>query len=390
MSTHALKNVVWNYPTHIRFGAGSIKNISRICKKLGISKPLVVTDQGLADATFVQEVCHLVHDAGLSSALYSRIKGNPIGENVDEGVAVFKRGAHDGVIAVGGGSALDASKIIALMAKQSETLWDFGGKADDWSGIHRSQVAPLIAIPTTAGTGSEVGRAAVITDERHHVKKIISHAALMPLAVILDPELTCKLPPHLTAATGLDAFVHCFEAFCVPAYHPMADGIALEGIHLVSRSLPQAYAHGDDLPARGDMLVAASLGAMAFQKGLGGVHALAHGIGALFDTHHGLTNAVLLPYVMKANRPAIEGQMGRVAEALAIPDISFQGVLDWVLATRRALGLAHTLSEIGVPSDRCSDISALAKADPCDATNPQELTQEDYIHIVQCALDGKL
>ncbi len=390
MTERPIESVTWNYPTHIRFGAGSTSYLAHYCRSLGISQPLMVTDQGLGAAPFIQDIRKTIEAAGLTVKLFAKVKGNPVGQNVDDGVTAFRRGRHDGIIAVGGGSALDAGKTMSLMAHQSAPLWAYGGVGDDWTGIDRSQIAPLVAIPTTAGTGSEVGRAAVITDEERHVKKIVFHASMMPPVVILDPELTCGLPPHLTAATGLDAFVHCFEAYCAPGYHPMADGIALQGMHLISKALPIAYAHGGDIIARGDMLVAGSMGATAFQKGLGGVHALAHGIGALFDTHHGLTNAVLLPYVMIANKLAIEGRLRRVAEALQLSELSFQGVLDWVLASRRALGIPHTLSEIGVSADRLHDIGALAKADPCDATNPVTLTLEEYVQIAQHALEGNL
>lgn len=390
MSERNFQTVTWNYPAPIRFGAGSVCDLPNQCRHLGMAQPLVVTDEGLACASFIQAVCDRLPAAGLTAGLFAQVKGNPVGRNVDDGVRFFKDGRYDGIIALGGGSALDAGKAIALMAHQSAPLWAAGGQNGDWTDIDRADVAPLVAVPTTAGTGSEVGRAAVITDEARHIKKIIFHPSMLPASVILDAELTRGLPPGLTAATGLDAFVHCFEAYCARQFHPMADGIALEGMHLIARSLPRAFSHGDDLTARGDMLAAATMGATAFQKGLGGVHALAHAIGALFDTHHGLTNAVLLPYVMAANRKAIEGRMRRVAEALQIADLSFRGVLDWVLESRAAFNIPHTLDKIGVSQDRLEEIGALAKADPCDVTNPATLSRQDYVRIAACAVKGEI
>ena len=280
--------------------------------------------------------------AGLDAGLFHAIKGNPTGKNVDDGVAAFKAGGHDGVIAFGGGSALDAAKAIALMAGQDRPLWDFEDVGDNHLRVNVAGMAPVVAIPTTAGTGSEVGRASVITDEREHVKRIIFHAKMLPAVVILDPELTVGLPPKITAATGMDALSHSLEAYCSPFYHPMAVGIAVEGIRLVKDYLPRACENGSDLEARLQMLVASSMGATAFQRGLGAMHALAHPLGALYDAHHGLLNAILMPYVLRANQSVIASRIGLLARYLELPDPSFDSFLDWVLEMR-GLGIPHTL-----------------------------------------------
>ncbi len=379
---------VWNYPTAIHFGAGASLRLPALARQMGLRRPLVVTDRGLAAAAFVKALVARIRGA----ALFSAVDGNPVGRSVDDGVRALRAGGHDGVIALGGGSALDVGKMVALMAGQSAGLWQVGGAAADWSGIDPATIAPLIAVPTTAGTGSEVGRAAVITDEAAGRKRIVFHPRMLPPLVVLDPELTLSLPPDLTAATGLDAFVHAFEAYCAPGFHPMADGIALEAMRLVARALPRAYEKGDDLAARGDMLAAAAMGATAFQKGLGGVHALAHAIGALYDVHHGRINAVLLPYVMAANRDAIAPRLAAVAPVLGCEDAGegYDAVLGWVLEIRRRLGIPPALAALGVGGERAADIARLAKEDPCDATNPAPLDEAAYRRIVLAAIHGEI
>ena len=291
----------WNYPTSVKVGAGRASELPQWCASLGMKRPLLVTDPGLAALPMTVKLLDSCRSAGLDAGLFHAIKGNPTGKNVDDGVAAFKAGGHDGVIAFGGGSALDAAKAIALMAGQDRPLWDFEDVGDNHLRVNVAGMAPVVAIPTTAGTGSEVGRASVITDEREHVKRIIFHAKMLPAVVILDPELTVGLPPKITAATGMDALSHSLEAYCSPFYHPMAVGIAVEGIRLVKDYLPRACENGSDLEARLQMLVASSMGATAFQRGLGAMHALAHPLGALYDAHHGLLNAILMPYVLRAN-----------------------------------------------------------------------------------------
>jgi alcohol dehydrogenase class IV len=301
----AILRANWNYPTRVWHGPGRIAELPAACETLGIRRPLLVTDEGLRDTPMIRQALALVPGTGL----FAGVRGNPVAANIDAGLAVYRSGHHDGVIAFGGGSALDAGKVIAFMSGQSRPMWDFEDIGDWWTRAEPKGIAPIIAVPTTAGTGSEVGRAGVVINEATHQKKIIFHPLMMPGVVISDPELTVGLPPAITAATGIDAFVHCFEAYCAPGFHPLADGIALEGMRLIQTYLPRAYENGKDIEARSRMLAAASMGATAFQKGLGGVHAIAHPVGAFFNTHHGLTNAILMPYVLVHNRSAIEPQL---------------------------------------------------------------------------------
>ena len=366
----SLPNVNWNYPTSVRFGAGRISDLANACKSLGIARPLLVTDPGIARLPMIEAAMSALKAAGLSAGLFSDVKPNPIGANVTAGVIAYKAGNHDGVIAWGGGSGLDAAKAIAFMSGQTRPLWDFEDIGDWYTRADPAGIAPIIAVPTTAGTGSEVGRASVILDEETHTKKIIFHPKFMPSIVILDPELTIGLPKFITAATGIDALSHCLEAFCAPGFHPMADGVALEGMRLIKDYLPRAVANGSDIDARGNMLVAASMGATAFQKGLGGMHALAHPIGALYDTHHGATNGVLMPYVLAFNKSAIEERVGRLAAYLDLPSHSFSGFMDWVLALRKEIGIPHDLDGLKPGIDRLDDIAHMAEKDPSAGGNP--------------------
>ncbi|MBM3571437.1 MAG: iron-containing alcohol dehydrogenase, partial [Alphaproteobacteria bacterium] len=345
----------WNYPTAIRFGVGRIKELPDACRSLGMTRPLLITDPGLAKLPMIRDAVDLNERSGLPTGLFSDVKPNPVGRNVKDGVAAYRRGKHDGVIAFGGGSALDAAKSVAFMASQSLPIWHFDDNGPGWKDASLAGIAPIVAVPTTAGTGSEVGRAAVIVNEATHTKIIVFHPRMQPAIVIEDAELTIGLPPHVTAATGMDALAHCIEAFCAPGNHPMADGIALEGCRLIKEHLPRAFADGKDLIARGQMLVAASMGATAFQKGLGAVHSISHPVGALYDTHHGLTNAVMMPYVMAFNRPAIEERMTRLAAYLGLANPSFGAALGWMLAFRRALKIPHTLRELGVGPERADE-----------------------------------
>jgi alcohol dehydrogenase len=362
----------WNYPTTILFGAGSLGKAARACHGAGMQRPLVVTDPGLAKLPLTRQLLDILHDGGLQAALFTDVRPNPVAANVEAGVRAFRSGGHDGVVAMGGGSALDAGKVIAFMAGQSRPMWDFEDLGDWWKRADADAIQPVVAIPTTAGTGSEVGRAGVITDEATHTKKIIFHPKMMPKTAILDPEVTVGLPARLTAGTGMDALAHCLEAYCAPSYHPMAEGIAVEGIRLVKEALPRAHAHGADLEARGMMLTASAMGAVAFQKGLGAIHSLSHPIGSIHDTHHGLTNAVLMPYVLEFNRHMIEDRIARLAAWLGIVG-GFSGFLDWVIALRAELGVPHTLKELGVPTDRFDEIAAMAIKDPTASGNPEPL-----------------
>jgi alcohol dehydrogenase class IV len=376
----------WNYPTTVWAGPGRIAELPAACAQLGIQRPLLVTDEGLRDAPMVRRALALVPGAGL----FARVRGNPVAANIADGLAAYRAGGHDGVIAFGGGSALDAGKVIAFMSGQSRPLWDFEDVGDWWTRADPRGIAPIIAVPTTAGTGSEVGRAGVVINEETHQKKIIFHPQMMPAVVISDPELTVGLPPKITAATGIDAFVHCFEAFCAPGFHPLADGIALEGMRLIQTYLPRACDDGHDIEARSRMLAAASMGATAFQKGLGGVHAIAHPVGAYFNTHHGLTNAVLLPYVIVHNRPAIESHLPVIARALNLSGESFDAVFAWVLDFRKRLAIPHSLAEIGVPLTNPEVIGHEASLDPSAAGNPRPTDAATYARIFRSAVKGDL
>jgi len=380
----------WNYPTAVKAGPGRIRELPRHCRDLGMRRPLLVTDPGLAPLPIVTDAVRACRDDGLDCGLFSGIKGNPTGRNVEDGVAAFRAGGHDGVIAFGGGSALDAAKAIALMAGQSRPLWDFEDIGDNHLRVDVQGMAPVVAVPTTAGTGSEVGRASVITDEDAHVKRIIFHARMLPALVILDAELTVALPARLTAATGMDALSHNLEALCSPVHHPMAAGIGMEGSRLVHQYLRRAVEDGRDLEARHQMLVASSMGATAFQKGLGAMHALAHPLGALYDAHHGMLNAILMPYVLKANESAVGDTMARLARYLDLPKPGVAGVLDWVLALRESIGIPHALAAIGIPDAAVGVVGALAVRDGSAATNPIPFTPKEYDRILRDAIDGTL
>ena len=380
----------WNFPTAIRFGAGRISELADVCRLLGISRPLLVTDPALAKMPFIRAAVAANTQSGIATEVFSDIEPNPVGSNIDAGVAAYASGSHDGVIAFGGGSALDVGKVIAFMSGQSRPLWDFEDREDWWSRANPEGVAPIIAVPTTAGTGSEVGRAGVILDEAEQVKKIIFHPRMMPAIVILDPELTVGLPKQVTAATGMDALAHCLEAYCAPGFHPMADGIAAEGVKLVHDWLAKAVLDGSDLDARGGMLIAASMGATAFQKGLGGMHALSHPIGALYKTHHGLTNAVLMPYVLAYNRSAIDERLARLAGFAGLPHASFDALFQWVLQLREELSIPHTLRELGVTDDQLDRLAQMAEADPSAGGNPLPFDADAAGQVLAWAMAGKL
>jgi alcohol dehydrogenase class IV len=380
----------WSYPTSIRFGVGRIVELPDACKQLGFKHPLLVTDPGLAKLPMIQEAIARNEAAGIPTGLFADIKGNPVSKNVEDGLKIFREGGYDGIIAFGGGSALDAAKTIAFMAGQKRPMWDFEDVGDNWTRADPKGIVATIAVPTTSGTGSEVGRASVITNEATHVKKIIFHPKMLPSIVISDPALTVGLPAHVTAATGMDALAHCLEAYCAPGFHPMADGIAVEGMRLVKEALPAAVKDGKNLVARAQMMAAASMGATAFQKGLGAIHALSHPIGAVYDTHHGLTNAVVMPYVLEFNRQAIEAKMARLAAWLGLPDPSFKGVMAWVLALRKEIGIPHTLKDLGVGTDRLDELSVMAAADPSAGGNPIPIGAPELKQMFIACIEGKL
>jgi alcohol dehydrogenase class IV len=365
----------WSYPTSIKFGAGRIKELADHCKALGIKKPLLITDRGLAPMPITQNALDILEAAGLGRALFADVDSNPTDVNLDAGVKAFKAGGHDGVIAFGGGSGLDLGKCVAFMAGQSRPVWDFEDVGDWWTRASVEGIAPIIAVPTTAGTGSEVGRASVITNSQTHTKKVIFHPKFLPAVTICDPELTVGMPKIITAGTGMDAFAHCLEAYSSPFYHPMSAGIALEGLRLVKDYLPRAYKDGTDIEARANMMSAAAMGAVAFQKGLGAIHSLSHPVGAIYNTHHGMTNAVVMPPVLRFNRPAIEQKIGLAAAYLGISG-GFDGFYDYVLQLREELGVPDKLSALGVGTDRIDEMAAMAIVDPTAGGNPVELTLE--------------
>lgn len=375
----------WSYPTSIKFGAGRIAELPAACAQAGITRPLLVTDKGLADLPITAQVLDIMEAADLGRAMFSQVDPNPNEKNLDAGVAAYKNGGHDGVIAFGGGSGLDLGKMVAFMAGQSRPVWDYEDVDDWWTRADADAIAPIIAVPTTAGTGSEVGRASVITNSETHVKKIIFHPRVLPTVVICDPELTTGMPQSITAGTGLDAFAHCVEAYSSPFYHPMSQGMALEGMRLVKDYLPRAYADGTDLEARAHMMSAALMGATAFQKGLGAIHAMSHPVGAVFGTHHGTTNAVCMPAVLKLNAPEIHD---RFRLAAAYLDISggFDGFCSFVQDFNDALGIPRKLSDMGVDAARIDDLVAEAVRDPSCGGNPVKLTKSNLRALYEATI----
>jgi len=375
----------WSYPTAIRFGAGRISEIADACAMAGIKKPLLVTDRGLANMAITTHTLDLLEAAGLGRAIFAEVDPNPNEKNALAGVRAFKEGGHDGVIAFGGGSGLDLGKLVAFLAGQTRPLWDFEDVGDWWTRADAAAIAPIVAVPTTAGTGSEVGRASVITNSQTQEKKIIFHPKFLPRVVICDPELTMGMPKAITAGTGLDAFAHCVEAFCSPHYHPMSQGIALEGMRLVKQYLPRAYADGTDIEARAHMMSAAAMGATAFQKGLGAIHALSHPIGAMYHTHHGTTNAVCMPAVLQFNKPAVETTLAQAARYLGLQN-GFDGFCAYVDELNTSLGIPKTLSDLGVKDPQIDRIVAGALADPSTGGNPIAMTKENTTKLLLACL----
>ena len=379
----------FNYPTAVKFGAGRVKELAELCKANRIMRPLLVTDPGLAAMPMLATIVADLKAAGLPILMFSDVRPNPVEANILAGVKAFKAGMHDGVIAFGGGSALDVGKMIALMHGQKVSVFDLEDVDDWWTRADASRIAPIIAVPTTAGTGSEVGRASVITHPVTHEKKIIFHPAIMPKVALLDPELTVGLPAKLTAATGMDALAHCLEAYCAPFYHPMAKGIALEGMSLVKDNLLKAVKKPDDLEARGNMLVASTMGATAFQRGLGAIHALSHPLGGLYDAHHGLLNAIVMPYVLKANRKAVEKDIVKASAYLGIKG-GFEGFMKWILKLRKDLGIPNALAEIGIDTKRLDEVAGMAVKDPSAGGNPIQFTLAQYKALAKKCILGDL
>ena len=375
----------WSYPTAIKFGPGRISELAEHARSVGMARPLLVTDKALAVLPITVAALDILEAAGLGRAVFSDVDPNPNEINMEAGLAVYRAGNHDGVICFGGGSALDLGKMIALMVGQTRPVWDFEDVGDWWTRVDASKVAPIIAVPTTAGTGSEVGRAGVLTNSVTHVKKIIFHPKLLPAITICDPELTVGMPRFITAGTGMDALAHCLEAYCSPFYHPMSQGIALEGMRLVLENLPRVYADGTDIEARAHMMSAAAMGAVAFQKGLGAIHALSHPVGAVYGTHHGTTNAVVMPMVLDFNRGMIEERLVRASDYLGISG-GFDGFRDQIMTLRETLAIPANLSAMGVEQSRLDMLSAMAIEDPSCGGNPVPMTLENTRALFQACL----
>ncbi|MDC1025901.1 iron-containing alcohol dehydrogenase [Candidatus Pelagibacter sp.] len=381
----------WNYPTTMWVGENRIKDIAEACKSLNILKPLLVTDKGLAYTEIVKNTLSILKANDLNAQLYSNIIGNPTGNNVIEGVKNYKTNYCDGVIAFGGGSSLDVGKAMAFMCGQTLSIWDFEDVGDNWKKANSDTIAPIIAVPTTAGTGSETGRASVILNEETGVKNIIFHPKFLPSIVILDPVLTIGLSSKLTAATGMDALAHNLEAYCAPGYHPMADGIALEGMRLINKWLLEAVNNGSNLEARMHMMTAASMGSTAFQKGLGAIHSLSHPVNAINNVHHGLSNAIFMPYVLTFNKNVIEEKIIKICDYLELKDKSFDGFINWVLDLRKKINIPHKLSEIIKEEDFELDrLSKMALEDPSTGGNPKKLTETNMKTMYQHSMSGKL
>ena len=375
----------WSYPTSIRFGAGRINEIADACKTAGMSKPLLVTDRGLANLPITQDTLALLDEAGLGRAMFSEVDPNPNEKNLEQGLKTFNDGGHDGVIAFGGGSGLDLGKVIAFMCGQTRPVWDYEDVGDWWTRADADKIAPIIAVTTTAGTGSEVGRAGVLSNSETHEKKIIFHPKILAAVVICDPELTVGMPAVITAGTGMDAFAHCLEAYCSPHYHPMSQGIAVEGMRLVKEYLPRAYADANDIEARAHMMSAAAMGATAFQKGLGAIHALSHPIGAFYNSHHGTTNAVVMAPVLKFNRAAIETRIDALAAYLGIVG-GFDGFYNYVVELNASLGIPANLTELGVTDPDLDWLVESALKDPSVGGNPVEMNEDNTRALFEACL----
>ncbi len=375
----------WSYPTSVRFGAGRIVEIADACETAGITKPLFVTDKGLAAMDIATKTLDLLEEAGLGRGLFSKVDPNPTDHNAQDGIAAYRAGGYDGVVAFGGGSGLDLGKVIAFMAGQTRPIWDFEDIGDWWTRADADKIAPIVAVPTTAGTGSEVGRSSAITNSNTNEKKIIFHPKMLPAVVICDPELTVGMPKFITAGTGLDAFAHCVEAYSSPHYHPMGQGIALEGMRLVKEYLPRAYEDDFDLEARAHMMSAAAMGATAFQKGLGAIHALSHPIGANHHTHHGTTNAVFMPAVLQFNKEAISERFDAVAAYLGIKN-GFAGFCQYVDELNASMSIPNTLAELGVKNPDLDQLTDAALRDPTAGSNPVEMTAKNTMALYEALL----
>ena len=382
-----IENINWNYPTTMWFGLNRIKDIQKACNDLNMKNPLIVTDPGILQTDIINKINNSLNQ---STDIFSNVKSNPTGQNVEDGVTQFNQNNHDGVIAVGGGSGMDTGKGIAFMSKQERPLWDFEDIGDWWTRANSDVIFPIIAVPTTAGTGSETGRASVFTNEATKEKKIIFHPKMLPSIVILDPDLTIPLPPSLTAFTGMDALAHCLEAYSSNVFHPLSQGIALEGMKIIKDNLVEAYNDGKNIKARSNMLATSSMGSVSFQKGLGAIHSLSHPIGAIYNTHHGLTNAVFMPYVLIRNREAIENKIVDLSRYLNLSNPSFNSFLDWILDLRKSLSIPHTLKELIDDDSNFEKMSVMALNDPSTSSNPIKLNEKEFFKLYQNSYEGIL
>ena len=382
-----IQNINWNYPTSIWFGLNRIKEIQKACDDLNISNPLIVTDPGILKTDIITKINSSLKT---KANIFSQVKSNPTGTNVEAGVKIFNENNHDGVIAVGGGSGMDTGKGIAFMSKQDRPLWDFADIGDWWTRAKSNVIYPIIAVPTTAGTGSETGRASVFTNEDSKEKKIIFHPKMLPSVVILDPDLTIPLPPSLTAYTGMDALAHCLEAYSSENFHPLSQGIALEGMKIIKNNLIEAFNDGKNIKARANMLATSCMGSIAFQKGLGAIHSLSHPVGAIYNTHHGLTNAVFMPYVLKRNEEAIKSKITDLSRYLNLPNPSFQSFLDWIIDLRKLLNIPHTLNDLIHEDSKLEAMSEMAFNDPSTASNPIKLEKNDFLNLYKNSFEGLL
>ena len=382
-----IQNINWNYPTAMWFGLNRIKDIQKACDDLNIKNPLIVTDPGILQTEIINKINNALNQ---KANIFSDVKSNPTGKNLEEGVKVFNLNNHDGVIAVGGGSGMDTGKGIAFMSKQERPLWDFEDIGDWWTRAKSEVIFPIIAVPTTAGTGSETGRASVFTNENTKEKKIIFHPKMLPSVVILDPDLTIPLPPTLTAFTGMDALAHCLEAYSSNNFHPLSQGIALEGMKMIKDNLIYAFKNGQDLNARANMLATSSMGSIAFQKGLGAIHSLSHPVGAIYNTHHGLTNAVFMPYVLIRNKEIIEDKIINLSRYLNLKSYNFNTFIEWILELRKELNIPHTLKDLIKTDDLFEKMSEMALADPSTQTNPVQLKKDDFLKLYEDSFNGNL
>ena len=379
-----MQNMNWNYPTTIWFGENRHKDIQEACSSINIQNPLIVTDPGLLNTDLIEKLNKSLKS---QTKIYSDVQGNPTGSNVTNGVKVLLEGNHDGVIAIGGGSAMDVGKGIAFLAHQTKPLWDFEDIGDLWMKADSKSILPIIALPTTAGTGSEVGRAAVFLNEETKKKKIIFHPKMLPQIAILDPILSLGLPKNVTAGSGMDALAHCIEAFSSPFYHPMAEGTAVEGIRLVKENLLEVYNDGGNVIARANMLVASMMGAAAFQKGLGAIHSVTHPVNSLYNSHHGTTNGTVMPFVLEYNRSAIESKFERLGRYINISG-GLDGIIDWVNNLKKEMNIPHCLQDMGVQLGDEEKLSKLAFEDPSTGGNPLPMTVDKFKELLKICILG--